>query len=167
MFGGCRPHYRQLSQRLNPHLTSVWGVQATPLIEWSAFEDAVPVYVFYGQEDDIVPPAVATHTVRRLCNALASVGWHLAGLCPPIVGRLDPCVLFCEVFNSQACSPDSMCKSATACQCICPSRYRQRMRKDRHTSRATIGPKNPPKKQKNQNPSCKQNPPCHANGKTR
>jgi hypothetical protein len=42
------------------------NVQSTPLIDWSAFHEAVPVYVFYGELDDTVPPAVATYTTTQL-----------------------------------------------------------------------------------------------------
>merc|ERR1719296_317036 len=33
-----------------------------PLLDWSVFDESVPVYVFYGERDDVVTPAVATYT---------------------------------------------------------------------------------------------------------
>ena len=41
-------------------------IESAPLIDWSVFNEAVPVYVFYGQRDDTVPPAVATYAATQL-----------------------------------------------------------------------------------------------------
>jgi pimeloyl-ACP methyl ester carboxylesterase len=40
--------------------------ESAPLVDWSVFDRAVPVYVFFGELDDTVPPAVATYTATRL-----------------------------------------------------------------------------------------------------
>eukprot|EP00931_Biecheleriopsis_adriatica_P123251 TRINITY_DN98293_c0_g1_i1.p1 TRINITY_DN98293_c0_g1~~TRINITY_DN98293_c0_g1_i1.p1 ORF type:complete len:377 (+),score=41.91 TRINITY_DN98293_c0_g1_i1:98-1132(+) len=42
------------------------NVQSSPLLNWSVFDDTVPVYVFYGELDDVVPPAVATYATKML-----------------------------------------------------------------------------------------------------
>jgi len=42
------------------------NIESTPLIDWSAFDSSVPVYVFYGEQDDVVPPAVATYAAKQL-----------------------------------------------------------------------------------------------------
>lgn len=42
------------------------NIMSTPLLNWSVFDDAVPVYVFYGELDDVVPPAVATYAAKQL-----------------------------------------------------------------------------------------------------
>merc|ERR1712194_722494 len=40
--------------------------ESDPLLDWSVFNEAVPVYVFYGTRDDVVTPGVATYTSKKL-----------------------------------------------------------------------------------------------------
>eukprot|EP00927_Polykrikos_kofoidii_P016101 TRINITY_DN17228_c0_g1_i3.p1 TRINITY_DN17228_c0_g1~~TRINITY_DN17228_c0_g1_i3.p1 ORF type:complete len:352 (-),score=40.75 TRINITY_DN17228_c0_g1_i3:141-1196(-) len=42
------------------------NVKSKPLLDWSVFDKAVPVYVFYGELDETVPPAVGTYTATKL-----------------------------------------------------------------------------------------------------
>ncbi|CAE7332010.1 unnamed protein product [Symbiodinium natans] len=37
-----------------------------PLVDWAVFDDSVPVYVFYGDRDDVCPPVMAAHTATML-----------------------------------------------------------------------------------------------------
>eukprot|EP00656_Telonema_subtile_P050455 TRINITY_DN6535_c0_g1_i1.p1 TRINITY_DN6535_c0_g1~~TRINITY_DN6535_c0_g1_i1.p1 ORF type:complete len:161 (+),score=38.66 TRINITY_DN6535_c0_g1_i1:378-860(+) len=39
---------------------------SAPLIDWSVFDKDVPVYVFYGELDDVVTPPVARYTATQL-----------------------------------------------------------------------------------------------------
>lgn len=42
------------------------NIESAPLLDWAAFDEAVPVYVFFGELDDTVPPVVATYTTTQL-----------------------------------------------------------------------------------------------------
>ncbi|CAJ1379920.1 unnamed protein product [Effrenium voratum] len=37
-----------------------------PLLDWAAFNASVPVYVFYGDKDDVCPPVMAAHAATML-----------------------------------------------------------------------------------------------------
>lgn len=40
--------------------------ESEPLLDWSVFDESVPVYVFYSELDDTVPPAIATYAATKL-----------------------------------------------------------------------------------------------------
>lgn len=54
----------QLAGQVQSFLLPAGG--SAPLFDWSVFDESVPVYVFYGEQDDVVPPPVATYAATKL-----------------------------------------------------------------------------------------------------
>jgi hypothetical protein len=60
----------QLSGQVQSYrLAALISPTDAPLIDWSVFTKEVPVFVFYGEDDDTVKPAVATFTATKLAWA--------------------------------------------------------------------------------------------------
>ena len=41
-------------------------IPSSVVVDWSAFTKDIPVHVFFGEKDDVIPPPVATFTASKL-----------------------------------------------------------------------------------------------------